>query len=57
MTAKLVTCLLLGAALAPVAHAADPAPIRITIIADLDDDLYDARAGSGGVDATRVPTC
>ena len=37
-----------------VAHAADPAPVRITVIADLDDDIYNARAGRGGVDATRM---
>lgn len=41
-------------ALAGAAHAADPAPVRITVIADLDDDIYDARAGRGGVDATRM---
>lgn len=30
------------------------APVRITVITDLDGDLYDARSGSGGVDATRM---
>ncbi len=40
--------------LAGTAHAADPAPVRITVIADLDDDIYNARAGTGGVDATRM---
>jgi branched-chain amino acid transport system substrate-binding protein len=54
MISKLMACLLAGTALAGVAHAADPAPIRITVIADLNDDLYGARAGSGGVDATRM---
>jgi branched-chain amino acid transport system substrate-binding protein len=52
------TALLLLAACALVetgaAHAADPAPVLITIIADLDDDIYDARAGRGGVDAARM---
>jgi branched-chain amino acid transport system substrate-binding protein len=37
-----------------VAHAADQAPVHITVISDLDDDLYDARSGRGGVDATRM---
>jgi branched-chain amino acid transport system substrate-binding protein len=37
-----------------VVRAADPVPVRITVIADLDDDLYDARSGRGGVDATRM---
>ena len=54
MISKWMACLLAGTALAGVAHAADPAPIRITVIADLNDDLYDARAGRGGVDATRM---
>jgi branched-chain amino acid transport system substrate-binding protein len=54
MFSRLMACLLAGTALAGVAHAADPAPIRITVIADLDDDLYGARAGRGGVDATRM---
>jgi branched-chain amino acid transport system substrate-binding protein len=39
---------------AGVAYAADQTPIRITVIADLDDDLYNARSGGGGVDATRM---
>jgi branched-chain amino acid transport system substrate-binding protein len=54
MISRLMACLLAGTGLAGVAHAADPAPIRITVIADLDDDLYDARSGRGGVDATRM---
>src|ERR1700728_796701 len=54
MISKLIACLLAGTTLAGVAHAADPAPIRITVIADLNDDLYDARAGRGGVDAPRM---
>ena len=45
--ALLAACLLTGAA-----RAADP--VRITVIADLDDDIYDARSGRGGVDATRM---
>ena len=36
------------------AHAQDPAPVRITVLTDLDGDLYDARSGAGGVDATRM---
>ena len=55
--ALLATCALTG-----VAHAADPAPdsgptsipVRITVISDLDDDIYDARSGRGGADATRM---
>jgi branched-chain amino acid transport system substrate-binding protein len=54
MISKLMACLLAGTTLAGVAHAADPAPIRITVISDQNDDLYDARAGRGGVDATRM---
>ena len=50
----LATCALAPALLAANARAADPAPVHITVIADLDDDLYDARAGRGGVDATRM---
>ena len=45
--ALLAACMIAGAA-----HAADP--VRITVIADLDDDIYDARSGRGGVDATRM---
>ena len=54
MISKLMVCLLVGTAFADDAHAADPAPIRITVIADLNDDVYDARSGRGGVDATRM---
>ncbi len=54
MAPKLLAVLLATSSLIGVAHAADPAPIRITVIADLNDDLYDARAGRGGVDATRM---
>ncbi len=54
MISKLVASLLVSAAVAGAARAADPAPVRITVIADLDDDLYNARAGNGGVDATRM---
>jgi branched-chain amino acid transport system substrate-binding protein len=35
-------------------RAADQKPIRITVISDLEDDLYNARSGRGGVDATRM---
>jgi branched-chain amino acid transport system substrate-binding protein len=54
MITKSIVCPLAGTALVGVAHAADPAPIRITVISDLNDDLYDARSGRGGVDATRM---
>jgi branched-chain amino acid transport system substrate-binding protein len=54
MISKWMVCLLAGTALAGVAHAAEPAPIRITVISDLNDDLYDARSGRGGLDATRM---
>jgi branched-chain amino acid transport system substrate-binding protein len=47
-------CLLAGSALAGWARAADAPPIHITVIADLDDDVYNARSGRGGVDATRM---
>jgi branched-chain amino acid transport system substrate-binding protein len=46
--------LLASSALAGVARAADAPPIRITVIADLGDDVYNARSGRGGVDATRM---
>ena len=54
MISRWMACLLAGTALAGVAHAAEPAPIRITVISDLNDDLYDARSGRGGLDATRM---
>jgi branched-chain amino acid transport system substrate-binding protein len=54
MISKWMVGLLAGTALVGVAHAADPEPIRITVISDLNDDLYDARSGRGGVDATRM---
>src|SRR6201996_1893062 len=54
MIARFMVCLLAGTALVDVARAAEPAPIRITVISDLSDDLYDARSGRGGVDATRM---
>ncbi len=47
-------CSIAFPAFSGVAHAAGQAPIRITVIADLDDDLYNARSGRGGVDATRM---
>ena len=54
MPAKFAIYLLIASALVSVARAADPVPVRITVIADLDDDIYNARAGRGGVDATRM---
>ena len=36
------------------ALAQDAAPVKITVLTDLDGDLYDARSGAGGVDATRM---
>ncbi len=57
MRLTLKLCLFATCSLVPLLHAAraaDPAPVRITVIADLDDDLYDARSGRGGVDATRM---
>ena len=52
--ALLATCALVPAAFVPAARAADPAPIHIAVISDQDDDIYDARSGRGGVDATRM---
>jgi branched-chain amino acid transport system substrate-binding protein len=52
--ALLATCSFVAPACIGIAHAADQAPIRITVISDLDDDIYDARSGRGGVDATRM---
>ncbi len=49
---RLAFALLAASMLAGAARAA--APIRITVLADLDDDIYDARSGRGGVDATRM---
>ncbi len=49
---KLAFALLAACMAAGAARAADP--VRITVIADLDDDIYDARSGRGGVDATRM---
>ena len=49
---RLAFALLAACMAASAAHAADP--VRITVIADLDDDIYDARSGRGGVDATRM---
>src|SRR5271170_7837412 len=50
----LATCALALAVPVGAAHAADPAPVHITVISDQDDDIYDARSGRGGVDATRM---
>ncbi len=52
--AFLVGCSCVSSGSVGVAHAAGQEPIHITVIADLDDDLYDARSGRGGVDATRM---
>jgi branched-chain amino acid transport system substrate-binding protein len=40
----------------PPADAPAPStgPVRITVITDLADDIYNARSGAGGVDATRM---
>jgi branched-chain amino acid transport system substrate-binding protein len=59
MFAKLRIVLLATCSLAPFAsvgmvRAADQSSVHITVISDLDDDLYDARSGRGGVDATRM---
>src|ERR1700722_1530531 len=54
MISRLMSCLLACTVLAGVARAEDPAPVRITVLSDLSDDLYDARSGRGGVDATRM---
>jgi branched-chain amino acid transport system substrate-binding protein len=48
----LVTCSFASSGFVGAALAADP--VRITVISDQDDDIYDARAGRGGVDATRM---
>lgn len=50
----LATCSLVPTVFVGAAYAADQAPVRITVISDQNDDLYDARAGRGGVDATRM---
>ena len=51
---KLALALLATSLLSGSARAADPAPVRMTVLADLDDDIYNARAGNGGVDATKM---
>jgi branched-chain amino acid transport system substrate-binding protein len=50
----LATCSFVASASLGTAHAADQGPVHITVISDLDDDIYDARSGRGGVDATRM---
>jgi branched-chain amino acid transport system substrate-binding protein len=50
----LATCSFASFGSIGAAHAADQAPVHITVISDLDDDIYDARSGRGGVDATRM---
>ena len=52
IAAASLAVLVLAAALPARAQA--PAPVRITVLTDLDGDLYDARSGAGGVDATRM---
>lgn len=54
MLSALKACTFVACALVGIARAAEPPPIHITVIADLDDDIYDARSGRGGVDATRM---
>ncbi len=59
MFAKLRIVLLATCSLAPfasvgIAQAADQLSVHITVISDQDDDIYDARSGRGGVDATRM---
>lgn len=55
MISKFAASLLATGVLFPaIVRAADPVPIHITVITDLDDDIYDARAGRGGVDAARM---
>ena len=51
---KFALALLASCTLSGIARAADPAPVHITVISDLDDDIYNARAGQGGVDATKM---
>jgi branched-chain amino acid transport system substrate-binding protein len=51
---RLMICLLASSALTGLARAADAPPVRITVIADLGDDVYNARSGRGGVDATKM---
>lgn len=53
-TVLFATCSLVCLASAGVARAADQPPVRITVISDLDDDIYGARSGRGGLDATRM---
>lgn len=54
MMFKVTLALLAGTVLIGDVHADDQVPVRITVISDQNDDLYDARAGRGGVDATRM---
>jgi branched-chain amino acid transport system substrate-binding protein len=50
----LAACSAVSSASVGVANAADQPPVRITVISDLDDDIYGARSGKGGLDATRM---
>src|ERR1700748_1773255 len=50
----LATCSFVASASLGTAHAAAQARVHITVISDLDDDIYDARSGRGGVDATKM---
>src|SRR6201996_838790 len=52
--AFLATCSVTSLASLSAVRAADQPPVRITVISDQDDDIYDARSGRGGVDATRM---
>ena len=53
-TLLLTTCCAAGLAVWLPARAQAPAPVRITVLTDLADDIYNARSGAGGVDATRM---
>ena len=46
--------LLLATACVTGVAAQGTVPVRITVVTDLDDDIYNARSGAGGVDATRM---
>ena len=52
--AKRLLALLLATTCVHGAIAQEKPPVRITVITDLDDDIYNARSGAGGVDATRM---
>lgn len=54
VTAAGTLATLLAAAGPAPASAQNGGPVRITVLTDLDRDIYDARSGSGGLDATRM---